>query len=204
LKKVFITLIVLGLLGFLGLEIYQKVTARGKGPGRRGGHAAVAVEIKPVQTGTIKDMGRFTGTLYPRAQFMVAPKIGGRLEKMFVDVGDPVKADQLVAVLDEGEYVQQVEQARAELEVAKANQEESRSALDIAKRELERVRALRKKKIASESELDEAEALFNAQTAKHKVAKAQVAQKQAALKAAEVRLSYTQICVACERRNKEP
>lgn len=202
-KKVLATLIVFVLLGFLGWEISQRVLTRGKGPGHRRGHAAVAVEVTPVQKGSIRDMGLFTGTLYPRAQFTVAPKIGGRLEKLLVDIGDVVSRDQLVAVLDQGEYVQQVEQARAELEVARAHLEESRSSLDISKRELERARALRKKKIASESELDEAEALFKAQTAKHKVAKAQVAQKQAALKAAQVRLSYTKICVSCEGKNKE-
>ncbi|MBW1799209.1 MAG: efflux RND transporter periplasmic adaptor subunit [Deltaproteobacteria bacterium] len=157
---------------------------------------AVAVEISPVRPETIMDIGRFTGTLYARSQFVVAPKIAGRLEKLHVDVGDLVKEDRLIAVLDKGEYVQQVEQARAELEVAKAQLEESRSAREIAGREQERVRALRKKKIASESELDEAESQFRAQSAKNKVALAHVAQKKAALKAAEVRLSYATIRIS--------
>ena len=58
------------------------------------------------------------------------------------------------------------------------------------------MKALRQKKIASESELDAADAAFKAQSAKHKVALAQVAQKEAALKAAQVRLSYTKIAVS--------
>lgn len=200
-KKNLAILIVLIVLGLLGWQIYQKVSSRGKGYARHRRDVAVAVETKPVLRESIKDVGLFTGTLYPRSQFIVAPKIGGRLEKLFVDVGERVKQDQLVAILDNDEYVQQVDQARAELEVAKANLEESRSALDIANRELERVKALRQKKIASESELDAADAQFKAQTAKHKVAFAQVAQKKAALKATDVRLSYTKICVSCESKD---
>jgi RND family efflux transporter MFP subunit len=77
--------------------------------------------------------------------------------------------------------------------VAKANLQESRSNLRNAKREFERVKVLRKKKIASESDLDDAEARYLAQEAQYKVGLAQIAQKEAALKAAEVRLSYTRI-----------
>ena len=202
-KKTITILIVLAVLGLVGREVYEKVTTQGKGFTRGQGKVAVAVETETVKKAVIRDVGLFTGTLYPRSQFVVAPKISGRLEKLLVDVGDTVKQDQLIAALDNDEYVQQVDQARAELEVARANLEESRSALDIAKRELKRVKALRQKKIASESELDEAEAQFQAQTAKHKVALAQVAQKKAALRATEVRLSYTQICVTCDARSEQ-
>ena len=200
-KKTLAILLVLTGFSLLGWEIYQKVTSQAKEYAGNRRNLAVPVETKPVHRDTIREVGLFTGTLYPRSQFVVAPKIRGRLERLFVDVGDRVKQDQLVAVLDNDEFVQQVDQARAELEVAKANLEENHSALDIASRELERVKALRQKKIASESELDVAEAQFKAQTAKHKVALAQVAQKKAALKATEVRLSYTKIGVSCEGEN---
>jgi RND family efflux transporter MFP subunit len=154
---------------------------------------AVAVEVAPVHKGTIRDIGFFTGSLLPKSYFVVAPKIAGRLEKLLLNIGDRVKRGQLIAVLDDEEYAQQVEQVRAELEVAKANVEESLSTLDMAQREFERAKALRQKKIASESELDAALAQFKAQDAKYKVALAHVTQKEAALKAAQVRLSYTKI-----------
>ncbi len=192
-KKFVILVVFLALLGLLGWQIYTKVTAPLTGEGRPQGKPAVAVEIQPVKTGTIRDVGVFTGTLHPRSRFMVAPKISGSLESLPVHVGDSIAPGMLVAVLDQGEYAQQVEQARAELEVARAQLAESRSALEIAGRELERVKELRRKKIASESELDAADADFKARQAKHQVALAQVTQKRASLKAAEVRLSYTRI-----------
>ena len=68
----------------------------------------------------------------------------------------------MIAILDDEEFTQQVQQVRAELQVAKANAENCTSDLDIAKREYERAKALREKQIASASELDESEAAFNA------------------------------------------
>jgi len=158
---------------------------------QRGG--PIAVEVTPVRQGIVRDLRTFTGTLISQSQFEVAPKIGGRLERLAVNIGDPVERNQLVAELDDDEFVQQVEEARAELQVAQANLEEARTATQVTQREYERVQTLRQQRIASESELDRTRAQFLAQQAKVKVAQAQVAQRQAALKTAEVRLSYTRV-----------
>jgi len=199
-KKMAAILITLGVVGLLGWRVHKKLSMLPKGPGRqpRRGGVAVAVEITPVRETTIWDVGLFTGTLLPKSQFTVAPKVAGRLEKLAVNIGDQVKRGDLIALLDDDEYFQQVEQARAELEVATANVEDCLSALNIAEREFERVRSLREKGIASESELDSAQAQYNAQEAKYKVALAQVTQKEAELNAAQVRFSYTQISALWE------
>ncbi len=192
-KKVLGISIIMALVGLLGWQVHRRASTSSRGFTRERRSTAVAVEVAPVQRATIRDIGLFTGSLLPKSYFVVAPKIGGRLEKLLVNIGDRVKRGQLIAVLDDDEYAQQVEQARAELEVARANVEESRSTLHMARREFERAKALRQKKIASESELDAALAQFKTQDAKYKVALAHVAQKEAALKAAQVRLSYTKI-----------
>ncbi len=156
---------------------------------------AVAVEVQPVSRGTVRDVGLFTGSLLPKSQFVVAPKVNGWLKKLLVDLGDTVKRDQVIAILDDDEFTQEVEQARAELEVAKANMENHTSDMAIAEREFERAKALREKQIASESELDEAATEFNASKARLKVSQALVMQKEAALKTTQLRLSYTKIQV---------
>ena len=140
-------------------------------------------------------MGNFTGSLYPVSEFIVAPKIAGRLEKLLVNIGDRVKAGQLVAVLDDAEYHQNVNEAKADLEVTLASLQELKITLENAKREYERTVALRQQKIASASQLDAAESEYKTQQAKVAVAAAQVSQKDAALKTAKVRISYTQIRV---------
>ncbi len=198
-KKIFtIAILIIGL-GFLGWQIYKKASVSREEFKMRRRNLTVAVEIAPVQKTSIREIGQFTGSLLPLSEFKVAPKIAGRLEKIFVNIGDIVKGAQLVAVLDDEEYHHLVNQAIAELEVAQANFEERDNALQNAKREYERTVALREKKIASESELDTAKSEFKGHQAKLKVGQAQVSQKQAALEMAKVRLSYTQIKVPGNR-----
>ncbi len=197
-KKLFIVLILAGIVALAGWAILRRLASSGNTQKQRQGAAAVAVEVAPVQQASIRDIGSFTGSLQPKSQFLIAPKIGGRLKQLMVNVGDPVKRDQLLARLDDEEYFQQVEEAQAELQVSGANVEACASALDVARREFDRGKALREKKIASESELDAAEADFKACQAKHKVALAQVKQKEAALKAAKIRLSYATVQASWE------
>jgi len=192
-KKLLISLILGAFVVLMGWQIYKRVLAQATSQEQRPRTAVVPVEVSPITKGTIQDIGMFTGTLFPKSQYLVAPKISGRLERLRVDIGDLVKRGDLIAALDDDEIVQQLDQTRAELAVAKANLEETRSALDNAQREYDRVKALRDKKIASQSELDTAEANLTAAEAKQKVAAAQINQKEAALKADEVRLSYTKI-----------
>jgi len=192
-KKFFSVLLVFAIVTVAGWQVYKRLTASSNknGPGRSA--APVAVETKPIRKDIIRDIGVFTGSLLPKSQFVVAPKVAGWLEKLLVNIGDEVHQNQVIAILDDEEYTQQVQQARAEVQVAKANAENCTSDLDIAKREYDRAKALREKQIASASELDESEAAFNACQARLKVSLAQVAQKEAALKAADVRLSYTKV-----------
>lgn len=192
-KKFFSVLLVLLIVAMIGWQAYTRITASAdkNGPGRSA--VPVAIETEPIRKDVIRDIGIFTGSLLPKSQFIVAPKVAGWLKKLLVNIGDAVQQNQVIAILDDEEYTQEMEQARAELQVAKANAENCTSDLDIAKREYERAKALREKKIASASELDESEAAFNACQTRLKVSLAQVAQKEAALKTTDVRLSYTKV-----------
>jgi len=192
-KKLLSVLLVLAVVVVSGWGVYQRVTGSDgvKKPDRSA--VAVAVETQPIRKGSIDDVGVFTGSLEPKSQFVVASKVAGWLRELLVDVGDTVTRNQVIAVLDDLEFAQEVEQAQAELQVAKANAANCASDLDIAKREYERAKALREKQIASVSALDASEAAFNACETRHKVSVAQVNQKQAALKTAMVRLSYTKV-----------
>jgi len=201
-RRFFGILVLVVIVGLLGWQVYRRATTSPKSFGYEGKAPPVAVEVAAIRVATIRDVGFFTGTLLPRSQFVIAPKIGGRLQRLYVNIGEVVERGQLIAEVDDDEYVQQVEQARAELEVAKANVAERESALEVARRELDRAQVLREQKIASESELDEAQAQFKAAEAKYNVALAQVDQKEAALKGAQVRLSYTKIAASWHEGDK--
>jgi len=195
-KNILIGIIVVVVI-LIGWQIIQRIASSKDSEFQRN-TMPVAVEIAEIKKSAIQDIGNFTGSLIPRSQFMVAPKISGRLEKLMVDIGDWVRQDQLIAVLDDEEYRQQVHQAEAELQVAQANLEESKSSLDVAERELERVQELHQKGISADSELDAVKGAFATQEARYKVAVAQVANREAALEAARIRLSYTKIKTSWE------
>jgi RND family efflux transporter MFP subunit len=123
----------------------------------------------------------------------VAPKIAGRVERLAADMADRVTRGQVVAELDDDEYVQAVAQADADLAVAQANEAQARSALEIAKRELDRNETLREQGVASDTQLDAAVADHLAKQAGVKVAEAQVTRARAELATAKIRLGYTKV-----------
>ncbi|MEX2671866.1 MAG: efflux RND transporter periplasmic adaptor subunit [Phycisphaeraceae bacterium] len=185
--------LVLVLVGGITWAVWQKTNAEDEGIGGGDSDAPVAVQVQPVVVGEISNMRTFTGTLEPQSAFTIAPRVSGRLERLHADIGDIVERGQLVAELDEAERVQDVEQAEAELAVARANLDEVRSGLSTSEREYERFRTLREQQIASESEMDAAKAEFEAKQAQLQVAQSQVTQQEAALQAARVRESYTRL-----------
>jgi RND family efflux transporter MFP subunit len=187
------------IVGYLGWKIVGATFLARKTPGMGQKGISVAVEIAPIEKGAIRDTAQFSGTLIPKSQFTIAPKISGRLNQLLVDIGDPIRQGQLVAVLEDEEYQQQVIQAEADLRVARANLEEAKRSLEMAKRDLERARTLHQKGIQSDSQLDVVVAQYDAQEARYKVAVAQLANKESALETTRVRLSYTRIKASWEK-----
>ncbi|MGD8308749.1 MAG: efflux RND transporter periplasmic adaptor subunit, partial [Chromatiales bacterium] len=153
----------------------------------------IPVEVAPVRIGTIELRRTFTGTLETRAELLAAPKVSGRIERLTVDLADPVARGQLVAELDNAEYVQAVAQAQADLAVARANLAEAESLLKIAERDLQRVESLRERGVSSESERDLAKADQLAKQARVQVGRAEVARAEAQLETARIRLGYTEV-----------
>jgi RND family efflux transporter MFP subunit len=211
-------LLVVAVLGYAGWQIYLRIQAEKKsegGPGR--GTPAVAVALAPVERQVIRDIGTFTGTMVPKSRFDVAAKVPGRLKRILVNISDPVRRDQMIAVLDDDEVTQQVEQSRAEVAMAQAGVEDARSAVevarstvDVARKEYERLSKLKEKGIASTADLDVAEAKLKASEAnlkageaKQRVAEAQINQRDAAFKAAQIRLSYTQVRASWQENGDE-
>lgn len=192
-KQLISTVIVLAILGALGWAVFNRLSeAQAEAPQKKQ-RPPSPVEVVGVEHGPIEQRRVFSGTLEATADFVVAPKIGGRIEMMTVDLADPIKRGQVVAELDDGEYVQAVAQAEADLAVAEANLAEARSAAEIARRELERMSTLQERGVASESQFDTVRAQQLAKDAAVNVAKAQVARANASLETARIRLGYTRV-----------
>jgi len=153
----------------------------------------VPVGVGPVERGPMTLRRTFSGTLESTAEFVVAPRVAGRLQRLEVDLGDTVARGQVVAYLDDEEFVQTVHQAEADLAVAEAGHSEAKSALEIAERALRRAESLRQEGVASESYLDVAKADELASRARVEVTKANIARAEATLEAARIRLGYARV-----------
>jgi len=187
-------LIVLTLSGLLGWAVYQRLLETGgHKEGRDKRSDPVPVEIASIEQGPIERVRTFSGTLQAHAEFVVAPKISGRVEQLDVDLADIVHRGQVVARLDNDEYVQAVRQAEADLAVARANLAEAQKLLRIAERELQRIDKLRERGVSSESQRDTAKADQLAKQAHVEVTRAQVIRAEAQLETARIRLGYTQV-----------
>jgi RND family efflux transporter MFP subunit len=193
LKIFFPTVILLGAAAGLGWAIFNQLQQQ-TSPGKRSKVSRPApVEVAKIQRGPIVLRRIFNGELEALAEFVVAPKISGRVERVFVNIADTVKRGQVVAELDNTEYVQAVAQSRADLLVAKANLAKTKRALEIANREFKRTESLLKRGIASDSELDTARQDQLAKQAQLEVAKAQLTKAQSSLKTENIRLGYTKV-----------
>ncbi len=192
--KTLVGLIVLGAAGAVGWQVYERLQeVSASSPERPSASRVVPVEVATVERGPIELRRQFTGTLAAFEEFVVAPKVSGRIEEIGVDLSDAVERGQVVARMDNAEYEQALTQARADLAVAEANLAEANSLLAISERDLARIETLRARGVSSEAERDAAKASQLARVAHVDVTRAQLTRAQAAVETARIRLGYSNV-----------
>lgn len=97
-----------------------------------GSPAAAEVAVIPVAFATaikrdVPTVVRATGTFVPDESSDVAPQVTGQVVKTFVNVGDTVKADQPLVLLDDRDARLRLDQARASLERAEADAQHAKA-----------------------------------------------------------------------------
>jgi HlyD family secretion protein len=163
-----------------------------------------------------------TGTLEARVRATISPRISGRIAAILVDQAEKVNKGQLLATLDDNDLLQQVEVAKAELDLAQAGVE--RAVADVgraeavdrnAKTSFARYSRLTDSQAVSVKEIDQAKEdmevaqaeLNRALSAKIEVEK-QVAKAQASLRYYQERLADTKITAPFDglitRRTRDP
>ncbi|MBN2093401.1 efflux RND transporter periplasmic adaptor subunit [candidate division KSB1 bacterium] len=192
LPKIILGLFLLFLLWRIALLIFRDSGA----DSRKLQRPAVAVEIDSIKYGPIQEIREFTGTVYPRYQFIIAPKVSGRIIEVRKRIGDWVRKGEIIARIDDAEYQQAVLEAEANLKISQATLNETRSQFELAKQERDRAQSLQEKGIASSAELDAALSQYSAQESRIKLAQAQVEQREAALNSSKIRLGYTLLSAA--------
>lgn len=99
-----------------------------------------------------------SGYVTARRQATASSKVTGKVVEVLIEEGMKVKEGQVLAKLDDTNVKANLEVAQAQLESGKAAIEETRAQLKQANLEFERATQLAQQHIASQSELDSAEA----------------------------------------------
>mgnify|MGYP002632501051 CR=1 FL=1 len=170
--------------------------------------AAPSVTVSPVTRADVIAQVPISGTLVARDEVLVYPNTAGfTIQKLYFDIGDTVKAGDILAELNAQTLTAQLASAEAELTRAKANVRQAQSqinsamaALTQAKTVLERAQRLLSSGTGTQADLDQAttseqSAQASVEAAQDGLAVAQAAQQisEAQLDIAKLNLSYATI-----------
>jgi HlyD family secretion protein len=120
--------------------------------------SGIPVQMATVIRGDMRDTVEITGDLSALNSAVISPKISGRLMSINIHEGDTVSKGQVVAVLDQGDAIDNLHNAQASLESAKAKLQQAATNLDVSK-------------IQTESAIRQAEASVKSAQAKLVVAR---------------------------------
>ena len=129
-----------------------------------------------------------TGYVVAQRKAAVASKATGRLEWLGVREGSRVKEGEVLARLENRDVTAQMDQAAANVRLARANLEQGQAELDDAARALKRSRELLEQKFVSQAAHDTA-------IARYEKARAAIAGYKAAIAVAEANYRAAQIAV---------
>jgi HlyD family secretion protein len=134
-----------------------------------------------------------TGTLSARDSVSIGAEISGRVLRVLVDYNDRVQPGQVLAEIDPEQYRARRDDAQAQLGLAKAAVLTALATQHEADLKAARLRALGQKGLASQQDLESAEAALGRANAALANAKAQITSAEATLKVALSNLGKTVI-----------
>jgi RND family efflux transporter MFP subunit len=182
---IFLAVVLLALIGF---KVKQKIDQQAAlkqqgmeqkgngGPGMRGGSTfgASMVSVKAVSPQPIRETLKLTGEIQADTEVAVQPRISGRLLKILVSEGDRIKANQIVAIMDDESIRIQMQQSEANIAGIKANLRQAEINVARAQTEQERYKELLDKKYISQRDYDSVENSYLASQSTLEVQKTQL------------------------------
>lgn len=176
--KLFWSLLGVAFVGLVGYRIVVATQARAA-------VVDVTIEAPLVRTATVAradvaETVQLTGNVVAEREVSVYAKLPGTVDRVAVDVGDTVRAGQVLAAVEHKEIAWQAKQAQAGVEAAKAAHLMAIAGRDGAKTEYERTKQLAAGGAAPAAVLEGAELKLQAAEAQVAAALAQVSQAVAA------------------------
>lgn len=123
----------------------------------------------------------------------VGAQVSGKIEKLYVSVGQEVKNGDLIAEIDSTTQQNEVDINKAKLNSYEAQLTAAKTSLEVAEKQYKRMQTLKKRNAASDEDLENA--LDTYETAKSKVVEidALIKETKISLSTAETNLGYTRI-----------
>ena len=150
----------------------------------------VEVNVVQVEKGLVEETitNSRAGTVKARQRAHLSSEVGGRVVTVPYEKGDRVKKGDLLLQLNDEAEASQLEMARRELVVSRANHKRSCLEANRAKREYARFRDLSQKELVSTDELDKVHSTAQTSAAACQAAQASVERAQTRIKEAQAQL----------------
>lgn len=145
------------------------------------------------QRGNLEDTVTATGTLQPKEFVDVGTQVSGQVKKRLVDVGDVVKAAQLLAEIDPSVYQAKVDGDRAQMLNQRATLADREAQVALAKLQFTRQKNLDRENATTAEAVQSAEATQQSALAQADAVRAQIKQTESTLRGDEANLGYTKI-----------
>lgn len=153
----------------------------------------VAVRTSPAQRKDLPQRVQITGSVKANNEVQVLPKMPGRVTKLSVEVGQIVKAGEVLAAVEAGDAALRSKQAEAQVQAANAGLAQAKLQQANAARSLARARALKEKGAMTQSDFEQAESGQSMADVGVQAAAAQVALAESNLALAYKALGDTRI-----------
>ncbi|MGV3516124.1 efflux RND transporter periplasmic adaptor subunit [Luteitalea sp.] len=177
----------------------SEAPSQGGAAGAKGGppgafaQPPMTVALTKVARASLEAYVEVVGSLVGAQTVDVVPRAQGRLQSLAVRIGDPVTQGQLLAKVEDQELREQLRQADASYEVARATIRQREADLSFAKTNLDRNKSLFDRQLLPRQSLDDAEARYQASQAQLDLAQAQL--QQAASRREELRINLANTSV---------
>lgn len=156
--------------------------------------AAVTYATVPVTRGELTVTVTATGTVEPTTKVEISSELSGMIRAVKVDFNDRVEVGQVLAELDTDRLKALVAHSRASLVARKAALQEAEATVREKERALDRTKQLVERHVASQSDLDTAQAAYDRALAARASRVADVGVAEADLQVDETNLTKTCIC----------
>ncbi|HYQ22324.1 efflux RND transporter periplasmic adaptor subunit [Stenotrophomonas sp.] len=151
------------------------------------------LDVAPVQRGSIEQVIEATGTLKPSRLVSVGAQVSGRIESLHVNLGDKVKAGDLIAEIDSRTQRNALQSAQAAQRSARANRDALAADLRQYELTLQRQQALVARQLVARADYDAAKTKVDATREQIAALDGEVVQRQTDVDVAQTNLGYTRI-----------